>query len=147
MKFLGKDYIEVDKGYFGVRRCTICNDNIRDVNLVEVYTANYFCFFPIRKTLFKRILVCQHCKAFMEIDNQLWGYYSTYYNNRFDKTTTDSIIGSLSKISNDIEKNGIKLKIDDESSQQSLDFIYSNLCKKYNTPQNVEEIVSVFYKK
>ena len=60
MKFLGRELKEVDKGYFGVRRCTICNEHLRDVNLVEIYATNYVCFVPIKSTIVKRILVCQH---------------------------------------------------------------------------------------
>ena len=80
MKFFGKDIKEVNKGYFGVRRCTICKDELRDVNLVELYATNYVCFIPTKNVLIKRILTCSHCKAYMEIDNKLWNYYETYYN-------------------------------------------------------------------
>lgn len=146
MKFFGKDIKEVNKGYFGVRRCTICNEELRDVNLVEIYATNYFCFIPTKSTVIKRILVCQHCKAYMELDNKLWGYYSTYYNSRFNKTTTDDIVNTLKTISNTMEQNGVKLDIDDETSQQSLDLIYKSLCDKYGVCENIEEIVSVFYK-
>ena len=146
MKFLGRELKEVNKGYFGVRRCTICNAELRDVNLVEIYATNYICFVPVRKTLIKRLLVCQHCKAYMEIDDKLWGYYSTYYNTRFNKTTTDNIINTLTQLSTTMEQNGVKLDIDDDSAQQSLDLIYKSLCDKYGVCENVEEIVSVFYK-
>lgn len=146
MKFFGKDIKEINKGYFGVRRCTICNEELRDVNLVEIHATNYFCFIPTKSTIIKRILVCQHCKAYMELDNKLWNYYSTYYNSRFNKTTTDNIVNTLKTISNTMEQNGVKLDIDDETSQQSLDLIYKSLCDKYGVCENIEEIVSVFYK-
>ena len=146
MKFLGKELNESNKGYFGVRRCTICNSELRDVNLVEIYATNYVCFIPVRKTLIKRILVCQHCKAYMDIDTKLWEYYLSYYHTRFNKTKTDEIINTLKTISNSMSEKEIKLNIDDGASQQSLDFIYDALCKKYNSPENIEEIVSVFFK-
>lgn len=146
MKFLGKDIKEVNKGYFGVRRCTICNEQLRDVNLVEIYATNYVCFIPVRKALINRLLVCQNCKAFMKVDDKLWSYYATYYNHRFNKNTTDEIVNVLTALSKDMEQNGVKLDIDDESSQKSLDLIYKSLCEKYGTQENIEEIISVFYK-
>lgn len=146
MKFFGKDLEEVNKGYFGVRRCTICNEELRDVNLVEIYATNYVCFIPVRKTLICRMLVCQHCKSFMEISNDLWQYYSTYYNNRFNKATTDDIVNILTNISTQMEQNGVKLHLDDKESQQSFDLIYNSLAEKYKVWENVEEIISVFFK-
>ena len=146
MKFFGKDVQELNKGYFGVRRCTVCKDELRDVNLVELYATNYFCFIPIKSVLIKRILVCSHCNAYMEIDNKLWNYYSTYYNNRFSKSTTDNILGILTRMSSEMGAKGVKLSIGDESSQKSLDVIYNGLIDKYGVEQNVEEIISVFYK-
>ena len=132
MKFFGKDIKEINKGYFGVRRCTICKGELRDVNLVEICATSYFCFVPLRSTIVKRLLVCNHCKAFMEIDSKLWEYYSSYYNKRFNKSTTDEIINTLQSISNNIEQSGVKLEIDDKTSQQSLDLLYKGLCNKYN---------------
>ena len=146
MKFLGKQITEVNKGYFGIRRCTVCNEQLRDVDLVEIHSTNYFCFIPTSSNITKRILVCSHCKAYMEINQKLWEYYSTYYNNRFDKETTDTIINTLSSLSNEMSKKGVTLSIDDESSIESIDLIFNTLCNKYKTTQNVEEIVSVFYK-
>jgi len=146
MKIFGKDLKEVNKGYFGVRRCTICKDELRDVDLVEIYATTYFCFIPIKRELIKRILVCNHCKAFMEIDNKLWQYYSTYYNERFSKSVTDNILGVLKRVSADIEKRGVKLSVADDTSQRSLDVIFNGLINKYGVEQNIEEIISVFYK-
>lgn len=146
MKFFGKDISKSNKGYFGVRRCTICNDELRDVDLVEIYSTKYVCFVPVYKTLLKRILVCKHCDAYMELDEKLWRYYVTYYNKRFDKITTDNILQTLDKMTAEMKNNGITLSISDETSQQSLDLIYKSLCEKYNTQENVEEIVSVYYK-
>lgn len=146
MKFIGKDISELNKGYFGVRRCTICNDELRDVDLVEIYLTRYFCFIPVYKTLLKRILVCGHCKAYMELDEKLWKYYETYYNHRFDKATTDNILNTLNQMNKYMTDNGVKLSISDDSSQRSIDLIYKSLCEKYNICENVEEIVSVYYK-
>ena len=146
MKFVGKELKDINKGYFGVRRCTICNEELRDVNLVEIHSTNYVCFVPVKSSIVKRILVCNHCKAYMEIDDKLWQYYASYYNKRFDKSTTDNIIATLKSISNEMAQNGIRLKADDEASQKSLDLIFNKLCDKYNSVENVEEIVSVFYK-
>ena len=146
MKFFGKEIRELNKGYFGVRRCTICNDELRDVDLVEIYATSYFCFVPIRNTLLKRILVCSHCKAYMEIDNKLWNYYQTYYNERFNKSTTDNIINLLTSLSQQMEQNGVKLGIHDETAQQSLDLIHKTLSEKYGVRENIEEIITVFYK-
>ena len=146
MKFLGKQITEVNKGYFGIRRCTVCNEQLRDVDLVEIHSTNYFCFIPTSSNITKRILVCNHCKAYMEINQKLWEYYSTYYNKRFDKETTDAIVNTLSSLSNEMSKKGVTLSIDDESSIESIDLIFNTLCNKYKTTQNVEEIVSVFYK-
>lgn len=146
MKFFGKDIKQINKGYFGVRRCNVCNNELRDVELVELYAVNRVCFVPISQRLLKRILVCKHCNAYMEIDDKLWGYYNTYYNQRFSKATTDSIVSMLTTMNKDLEKNGIKLGIDDKQSEKSLDLIYKSLTEKYQVYQNVEEIISVFYK-
>ncbi len=146
MKFFGKDIKEVNRGYFGVRRCTICKDELRDVNLVELHVTNYFCFIPIKSEIAKRILVCSHCNAYMEINNKLWDYYQSYYNNRFSKNTTDNILGILTKMSKEMEQKGVKLSLNDESSGKSLDMIFNGLINKYGVEQNVEEIISVFFK-
>ena len=83
----------------------------------------------------------------MEIDYKLCKYYATYYNKRFDKATTDSIVNTLTALSNDMAQNGVKLRSGDEACHQSLDLIFNKLCDKYNVAENVEEIVSVFFKK
>ena len=146
MKFFGKELKQVNKGYFGVRRCTICNEELRDVNLVEIYAVNHICFVPVSSTLVKRILVCQHCNSYMEISNSLWEYYSTYYNKRFNKPTTDNIIKTLINMNKQLEEKGVKLGIDDKTAEQSLDLIYKSLSQKYKVWENVEEIISIFYK-
>ncbi|MFQ6723759.1 MAG: hypothetical protein ACLRFE_00305, partial [Clostridia bacterium] len=137
MKFIGKKLKDFDRGYFGVRRCTICNYELRDVNLIEIYSTQYICFIPVRSIIAKRILLCNHCKAYMDIDNKLWEYYSTYYNQRFNKDVTDNIVGTLQNLSKDMEQNGVKLNIDDDASQKSLDLIYKSLCDKYGVCENV----------
>ena len=146
MKFFGKEIKEVKKGYFGIRRCTICNNELRDVDLAEVHQESYLCFIPVKSKIVGRILICNHCNAFMEIDDELWNYYSTYYNKRFTKTTTDNIIFTLKKLSKQMENNGVKLNISDKSDTKSLDLIYNILTQKYGVCENVEEIISVFYK-
>lgn len=146
MKFFGEEIKEIDKGYFGVRRCTICDEKLRDVNLVELQQNFNIFFIPIKRHACKRILVCQECNAFMELDESLWNYYSTYINKRFDKTTTDKIIKDLISLTTQLESEGVKLDLEDESVQQSIDLIYKSLVEKYGVWQNVEEIISVFYK-
>lgn len=146
MKFFGKDIKEVNKGYFGIRRCTVCKDELRDVDLVEIYATNYVCFIPTKTELVKRILVCSQCNAYMEINNKLWNYYESYYNDRFSKSITDNIVGILTRMSDEMSKKGVRLSIGDDVSQKSLDIIYNGLIDKYGVEQNVEEIISVFYK-
>ena len=146
MKIFGKELKEVNKGYFGVRRCTICNEELRDVDLVEIYVTNRLFFIPISSKIIKRLLVCKHCNAYMEIDEKLWRYYNSYYNKRFDKNTTDNIIEILTTMTKQMELNGVKLSIDDKASESSLDLIFNNLTKKFKVEQNIEEIVSIFYK-
>ena len=51
MKFFGEEIKEIDKGYFGVRRCTVCDEKLRDVNLVELQ-QNFNIFFIILLFLF-----------------------------------------------------------------------------------------------
>ena len=146
MKFFGKELKEVKKGYFGIRRCTICNEALRDVDLVEVHATNYICFVPVKSKVMGRLLVCKHCNAFMEINNELWEYYRTYYNQRFNKATTDSIVSTLTNMATQMELKGVKLDIDDKTSSQAIDLIYKSLAQKYGVCENVEEIISVFYK-
>lgn len=146
MKFFGKELKGADRGYFGVRRCTICEEELRDVNLVEIHEITRVCFIPVRKTLVYRILVCQHCNSYMEINDDLWKYYSTYYNKRFDKATTDNIVKILTNISTEMEQNGVKLSIKDKEAEKSLDLIYNSLIDKYKVWENIEEIISVFFK-
>lgn len=146
MKFFGKDIKEINKGYFGVRRCTICNEELRDVNLVELHTTTNICFVPVGSSVAKRLLVCQKCGSYMELSDDLWQYYQGYYNRRFNKVTTDNIISTLSKMNKQLENNGVKLNLEDKTSGQSFDLIYKSLVEKYKVWENIEEIISVFYK-
>ena len=141
MKFIGKDLKEVNKGYFGIRRCTICNNELRDVDLVELYATSYLFFIPIKSKIVKRLLVCKHCNAYMELSDDLWSFYSTYYNDRFNKSTTDNIVDTLTALSRETEQNGVKLNINDKACEASLDLIYQTLAEKYKVWQNVEEII------
>ena len=146
MKFIGKDLTEINKGYFGIRRCSICGNELRDVDLVELYSTSYFFFIPCRSKLIKRLLVCSNCNAYMELSEDLWSFYSTYYNQRFNKSTTDNIVNTLTALSKETEQNGVKLNFNDKAYEPALDLIYKTLAEKYKVWQNVEEIISVFYK-
>lgn len=146
MKFFGKDVIQKDKGFFGVRRCTICDDVLRDVNLVELWVTTNVFFIPIKSWCEKRLLVCQKCGACMEINDELWKYYKTYLHKRFDKSVTHEIIGTLTNLENQMKNTGVNLSINSKTDEASINLIYNSLVEKYKTWQNVEEIVSVFYK-
>lgn len=146
MKFFGKDVKQVDRGFFGIRRCTICDEALRDVNLVELWVTTNIFFVPIKSSCEKRLLVCQKCDACMEINDDLWEYYQTYLNRRFNKATTHEIVGTLTQLDNQMRDKGVNLSIDDKSMEASINLIYNSLVEKYKTWQNVEEIVSVFYK-
>ena len=145
MKFFGKEIKEFNKGYFGIRRCTVCGNQLRDVGLSEVYERFNICFLPIYKRSIAHILVCKTCNAYMEIEDKLWKYYSKYLSSRFDKSTTDEIMSIVKKVDNELQNNGVKLNIQDGSADKSLDLIYNSLVEKYGCAENVEEIISVFY--
>ncbi len=145
MKFFGKEIKEYNRGYFGIRRCTVCNNQLRDVDLADVYERFNVCFLPLYKRTFAHILVCKTCNAYMEIDNKLWTYYAKYLPSRFNKNTTDEIMSTIKKVDNELQNNGVKLNIDDTSSDKSLDLIYKILVEKYGCAENIEEIISVFY--
>ena len=82
----------------------------------------------------------------MELSEDLWSFYSTYYNQRFNKSTTDNIVNTLTALSKETEQNGVKLNFNDKAYEPALDLIYKTLAEKYKVWQNVEEIISVFYK-
>lgn len=144
MKFFGLDIKTNEKGYFGVRRCTGCK-TLRDVNLVEIYGVERVCFIPVKKLSSKRFLICTTCGAALEINNDLWNYYKTY--NRFDKTTTDRVVQTLEQIDNDLSKQNLDLRCEDKFSEPSLNMIYDGLIKKFGNPNNLEELISVYFSK
>lgn len=82
----------------------------------------------------------------MEIDEELWGYYKTYLSKRFNKELTHEIVGTLTALDGQMRDKGVNLSIDDKTMESSINLIYNSLVGKYKTWQNVEEIVSVFYK-
>ena len=45
-----------------------------------------------------------------------------------------------------MENGGVKLSIGEKTDTKSLDLIYNILTEKYGVCENVEEIISVFYK-
>lgn len=145
MKLLGYDIKEENKGYFGVRRCTECGNNLRDVDLTVLSKCFYILGIPIKTVEQKHFLVCKNCKASLHLNTKMWKYYATYLNERFSKRTTDEILNTLSTMNKDLVKNGINLNSEDEAFLPSLDLIYKKMVEKYGTWQNVEEIISVFY--
>ena len=144
MKFFGTDVKTEEKGYFGIRRCTECNA-LRDVNLVDIHGTERMFFIPIKKLGLKRFLVCSTCNAALEINKDLWNYYKTY--SRFDKHTTDQIVQTLKQIDLDLADNNVDLKIGSKESVSSLDMIYKNLIRKFGNPNNLEELISVYFSK
>lgn len=144
MKFFGLDVKTNEKGYFGVRRCTECKA-LRDVNLVEINGVERVCFIPTKKLASKRFLICTTCGAALEINNDLWNYYKTY--NRFDKPTTDKVVQTLKQIDTDLTEQNLNLRCEDNLSQSSLNMIFNNLIKKFGNPNNLEELISVYFSK
>ena len=142
MKFFGLNIKTKEKGYFGVRRCTECNA-LRDVNLVEIYGTERMFFIPTKKLNVKRFLICTSCGAALEINNDLWNYYKTY--NRFDKPTTDKVVQTLKQIDVDLANKNVDLRCEDKTSQTSLNLIFNNLIKKFGNPNNLEELISVYF--
>ena len=145
MKFLGKEIKEYNKGYFGVRRCTVCDNQLRDVDWAEICERTNICFVPVYKRTISHILICKTCNAYMTINDKLWKYYSKYLGERFSKGTTDEIVTTIKKVDKELQNNGVKLSVEDSSADKSLDLIYNILVEKYGCAENVEEIISVFY--
>lgn len=143
MKIFGRDVTETKKGYFGVRRCTICKA-LRDVNLLELKGVERFLFLPVKRLGIQRYLICEKCGAGLQINDDLWNYYKTY-EYRFTKETTDEIVKTLDKIAIDLKANHIELNYNDKSCENSLNMIYRNLCKQFSNPENVEELISVYF--
>ena len=144
MKFFGLDVKTDEKGYFGIRRCTECKA-LRDVNLVEICGVERMFFVPVKKHACKRFLICTTCGAALEINNDLWNYYKTY--DRFDKSTTDKVVQTLQQIDSDLVDQNLNLKCEDKLSETSLNMIYEGLIKKYGNPNNLEELISVYFSK
>jgi len=145
MKFFGLDTKQIKKGYFGVRRCTNCN-SLNDVNLVELNTTQCVCFFSIKKYPTRHFLVCSNCGAVLELNQDLWNYYNSYPY-RFDKKTTDEIVSTLNNIDRDLQQQGVDIKCGEEKNLNSLNMIFDGLCKKFDNPKNVEELVAVYFSK
>lgn len=145
MKFIGTDVKKNNKGYFGVRKCQNCN-KLQDVNLIELQGRECFFFIPYKNLQVKRFLICNTCGAGFEIDDDLWHYYSSY-DYRFDKTTTNEIVHTLTDIEKNLKANNVILNLEDGISEASINMIFDNLCEKYNNPKNVEELISVYFSK
>lgn len=143
MKLFGVDTKTQDKGYFGVRRCDVCGD-FRDVNLVEITGTERFFGIPVKNLGKRRFMMCTTCGACFEINEDLWNYYCQY-EYRFDKTTTDNVIATLKVIADDLKKSNIQLKFDDKACEHSINLIYHNLCRKFHNPENISEIMSVYF--
>lgn len=143
MRFFGVDTSKKDNGYFGIRKCEVCGD-LRDVNLIELTGTERFFGIPIKKLGIRRFLMCTSCGACFEINEDLWNYYCQY-EYRFDKSTTDEVIHTLKEINEDLKKNNIILKFEDKSSEHSINMIFHNLCRKFNNPENISEIMSVYF--
>lgn len=143
MKLFGVDTKEKNLGYFGIRKCDVCGD-FRDVNLLEVKGTDRFFAIPVKSLGVRRFLTCTKCGACFEISEDLWNYYCEY-EYRFDKQTTDKIFDTLKDISKHLKEKNINLKFDDKSSEHSINLIFNNLCKKFSNPENVGEIMSVYF--
>lgn len=143
MKLFGIDAKEKDHGYFGVRKCEVCGD-FRDVNLIEVVGTERFFAIPLKKLGTRRFLACARCGACFEVNKDLWNYYCGY-KYRFNKETTDQVLSTLKQIDDDLKSNNVSLKFDDKIYEHSINLMFKNLCKKFNNPENVEEIMSVYF--
>ena len=143
MKLFGTDVKKIEKGYFGIRKCENCKA-LKDVDLVEMQGKERIFCVPIKNLGSRRFLVCKDCGAAFEITEDLWNYYQQY-EYRFDKSTTDEVIRTLDEITKDLNSNNINLSFKDKSSEQSINLIYHNLCKKFNNPENISELISVYF--
>lgn len=144
MKFFGLNVKTEEKGYFGVRRCNNCKD-IKDVKLMEVTGTENMFFIPIKKLGTKRFLICEKCGAALEINEDLWNFYKTY--DRFDKSTTDQVVQTLKQIDVNLNNSNVKLDCKDKFSENSINMIYDTLFKKFGNPNNLEELISVYFSK
>lgn len=145
MKAFGFDVKTQNFGYFGVRRCGVCN-SLQDVDLLKFKGIIRFLFLPIKTVKEKRFLACQKCGACFEINDDLWNYYKTY-KERYSKRTTDEILKYIIAIDKDLQQNQINLMLDSEESKKSISMIFNELLQKYNNPNNLEELISVYFSK
>lgn len=144
MVFIGDGIETRNLGYFGIRKCEVCNA-FRDVDLIEVKNVFRFFFFPVKTYAIKRFLCCRKCSACFEINPKLWDFYQTYMNKRLNKKDTDDIISTLTKINNEFINQGTYIDIGDSIYHGSLDTIYSTLAKKYGESEYLEELISVYF--
>ena len=134
---------ERNKGYLGIRRCTVCRDLI-DVDLILVKRKFYFLGIPLYTIGTNRCLKCKKCRAILCIDN-LWNHYKTYLKTRFNKQMTDDVINSLKEIDEGLKGQGISLNLRDEKDKKTIQYVYESLYKKYGNQKNIEEIVSIYF--
>lgn len=144
MKIFGADVVKKEKGFFGVRKCSNCNELV-DVNYLELQGIERFLFIPVKKYITKRYLHCSKCQALYEITDEQWNHYSSYLHNRVDKNTTGEIIKTLEKINSSLLDNGTVIDVEDKLYHETLDLICDNLIKKYGHKENIEEIMSVYF--
>ena len=54
---------------------------------------------------------------------------------------------TLKQIDTDLLEQNLNLKCEDKLSQSSLNMIFNNLIKKFGNPNNLEELISVYFSK
>lgn len=145
-KFIGKDVISVNKGYFGVRYCEECK-KLQACDLVDLKAVYNFAFVPIKTYAVKRVLQCPTCKACFFISDDQWEHYLPYLHKRLNEKTTWEVFDKLDIINNSLLKQGVTIDIKNEKCFHSLDQIVDGLAKKYGHPETLSEIVSVYYSK
>lgn len=144
MKFIGPDIHKVNKGYFGIRRCSTCNE-LKEVNLLEIKGVVRLFFIPVKTFITKRFLVCEKCQSVYEITDDQWKYYSTYLHKRFDKKTSKQVIETLDNINQTFVNKGTIIDITKEIYHPSIDSIYEQLIKKFGHKETLEELISVYF--
>jgi hypothetical protein len=144
MKIFGADIVKKEKGFFGVRKCSNCNE-LREVTYLELQGVERFFFIPVKKYITKRYLYCTKCKALYEITDEQWTHYLSYLDDRVDKNTTSMIIKDLEKINSTLLNKGTIIDVEDKIYHESLDTICDNLIKKYGHKETIEEIMSVYF--
>ena len=144
MKIFGADIIKKEKGFFGVRKCSNCNE-LREVTYLELQGVERFFFIPVKKYITKRYLHCSKCESLYEITDEQWTHYSSYLHNRVDKDTTSKIIKDLESINTVLKDKGTIIDVEDKIYHESLDSICDTLIKKYGHKEAIEEIMSVYF--